>query len=73
MFDDRRDTIQLTSLVSKGTRAGEGRDAPNYAEKSIDLVPGDILFLYTDGLMEGMNAKGEMYGKKRSREVVEAG
>ena len=36
------------------------------------IAPNDILLLYTDGLMEGKNVAGEMYGKKRSRKVVEA-
>ena len=31
----------------------------------------DILFLYTDGLMEGKNRAGDMYGKKRTRKLVE--
>ena len=36
-----------------------------FEEKSILLDPGDILLLYTDGLTETSNSKGEMYGLER--------
>lgn len=36
-----------------------------YPESSIKLVPGDVVFLYTDGITEAMNDADEMYGKDR--------
>jgi sigma-B regulation protein RsbU (phosphoserine phosphatase) len=65
-------THRLNSLVSIGQRLGEAKDVPAFEEKKIQVAPGDVLFLYTDGLMEGKNTDGEMYGKKRTRKVVEA-
>lgn len=62
----------MKSLVSIGTRLGESRDVGEFEEKTIPIAPNDILLLYTDGLMEGKNVGGEMYGKKRSRKVTEA-
>jgi sigma-B regulation protein RsbU (phosphoserine phosphatase) len=37
----------------------------NFEEKTLQLDEGDILFMYTDGLVEAMNAKREQYGLDR--------
>jgi sigma-B regulation protein RsbU (phosphoserine phosphatase) len=42
-------------------------------EKEIILAPGDGLLLYTDGLVEGMNGSGEMFGKERLTDAVRLG
>ena len=39
-------------------------------EKSIQLIKGDVIFLYTDGLWEATNRAREEYGKKRIEDVV---
>jgi serine phosphatase RsbU (regulator of sigma subunit) len=62
----------LKSLTGYGQRLGEARDVPAYDEQSVEFGPDDILFLYTDGLIEGKNKAGEQYGKKRTRKMVEA-
>jgi len=36
-----------------------------YTEKEIRLEPGDVLFLYTDGITEAMNGKKELFGELR--------
>jgi sigma-B regulation protein RsbU (phosphoserine phosphatase) len=36
-----------------------------YEEKKLTLYDGDILFMYTDGLVEAMNAEREQYGLDR--------
>jgi sigma-B regulation protein RsbU (phosphoserine phosphatase) len=36
-----------------------------WAEGEIDLQPGDALLLYTDGVVEGQNARGELFGVER--------
>ncbi len=61
----------LKSLVAKGVRLGETRECVEFEEKTIEISPQDILFLYTDGLLEGKNLAGEMFGKKRMRQIVE--
>jgi len=37
----------------------------NYTESRIQLQPGEILLLYTDGVTEAMNAKREVYSEHR--------
>jgi serine phosphatase RsbU (regulator of sigma subunit) len=63
---------QLVSLTSDGPRVGETRDVAPYSEKTVDFSSGDILFMYTDGLTEGKNLQGDMFGKKRVRKNVES-
>lgn len=36
-----------------------------YQERTIHLEPGDSLFLYTDGISEAMNPRGELFGDER--------
>ena len=38
-------------------------DGVIYRESSIDLAPGDGLFLYTDGITEAMDAEGQLFGQ----------
>lgn len=40
-------------------------EGQTYAEATIDLVPGDQLILYTDGITEATNPGGEQYGVDR--------
>jgi sigma-B regulation protein RsbU (phosphoserine phosphatase) len=34
-------------------------------EKSIQLEPGDLVLMYTDGISEALNTAGNLYGEKR--------
>jgi len=47
---------------------------PHYAdlggEQTIDLAPGDVLVLYTDGFIEAMNPDQQCFGEDRFAEVV---
>ena len=45
-------------------------DDVNYEETRVDLEPGDKAVFYTDGIVEAMNEKEEMYGFERLLEVV---
>lgn len=64
--------FQLTSLMSKGQRLGEARDVDSFQEKTVLINSGDILVLYTDGIIEGTNIFREQFGKNKAREVVES-
>jgi serine phosphatase RsbU (regulator of sigma subunit) len=41
-----------------------------YEQIEMTLDPGDTVVLYTDGISEAMNAKGEVFGAKRMREAI---
>jgi sigma-B regulation protein RsbU (phosphoserine phosphatase) len=41
-----------------------------YEETKLQLESGDLLVFYTDGVVEAMNKKEEMYGFERFLEVV---
>ncbi len=44
-----------------------------WKSKTISLLPGDILLLYTDGVTEAENAQGEEFGQERLVEFAKAG
>ncbi|HRQ57158.1 MAG TPA: SpoIIE family protein phosphatase [Azoarcus taiwanensis] len=46
-------------------------DGMEYDSFETRLHPGDILFLYTDGVTEAMNRQDELYGERRLLEVLE--
>lgn len=72
LFKREGNTFRLKSLVAVGTRLGETPNLAASEEKSMPIAPGDILFLYTDGLVEGKNQKGDQFGKKRALKLVES-
>ncbi|MGA7626592.1 MAG: PP2C family protein-serine/threonine phosphatase [Candidatus Acidiferrales bacterium] len=37
----------------------------NYASATVQLQPGDLLFIFTDGVAEAVNEKGEEFGESR--------
>lgn len=44
-----------------------------YPQETYELVPGDVIVLYTDGINEAMNRKGQEYGMRRLRSVLVTG
>jgi serine phosphatase RsbU (regulator of sigma subunit) len=44
-----------------------------YEERSFHLAPGDRLYLYSDGLPEAMNSRGELFGDSRLLEAIGRG
>jgi sigma-B regulation protein RsbU (phosphoserine phosphatase) len=49
-----------------GLFAGHG-----YKEQRVSLTPGDLLFFFTDGLVETENERGEMFGAERVEAILE--
>ena len=52
------------TLETGGLILGVMPDAP-YQSATVKLKIGDILFMFTDGITEAMNANNEEYGEKR--------
>ncbi|HXG94177.1 MAG TPA: GAF domain-containing SpoIIE family protein phosphatase [Blastocatellia bacterium] len=47
-------------------------DDSRYSEAVVDFEPGDILVMYTDGVVEARNARGEDFGLRRLEQAVRA-
>ena len=45
-------------------------DFASYQEYRLTMAPGDMLFLYTDGVTEAMNEAEELYSEERLRETL---
>ena len=54
----------IDRLGNGGTVLGANKDEA-YAEGSVAFHPGDLLLLYTDGVIEQMSPAGEPYGEQR--------
>jgi len=59
-------------LVSPPDLVLAGMDDTRYHSNRIQLMPGDMLFLYTDGIVEAENAGGDFYGKERLKAFLDA-
>jgi sigma-B regulation protein RsbU (phosphoserine phosphatase) len=57
--------------AESGIPLGISRDA-NYATASCDIKPGQIIFMGTDGIWEARSAQGELFGKTRLQQVIQA-
>jgi serine phosphatase RsbU (regulator of sigma subunit) len=59
-------------IGTPGIWVGIGADVPPDAteERQYQLEPGDVLVLYTDGILEAKSASGELYGSDRLEQLV---
>jgi sigma-B regulation protein RsbU (phosphoserine phosphatase) len=55
----------LRSLTPVSGMALGAFDTAEYKTEHLQLAPGEILFLYTDGITEAMNMQRELYGEER--------
>jgi PAS domain S-box-containing protein len=62
----------LLSVAGPPLGAGLG-EMLGYPEKTIDLAPGEMLILTSDGLVEAMNPQGELLGFERTLDLIQAG
>ena len=60
-------------IPTPGIWVGIGTDIPEEAtaEREYRLEPGDVLLLYTDGILEAKDASGETYGTERLVRLLE--
>ena len=52
-------------LKARGGMVLAGMDGVKYKTNELCLLPGDTIFLYTDGVTEATNDKNELYGEER--------
>jgi len=64
-----REGAEPRPLIEGGTVLGLMKDSP-FEERSVLLAPGDLLVLYTDGITEAMDAKGNEFGEERLKELI---
>ncbi len=62
-------TVEMLALEATGTPVGMLEDA-RYAVAETRLAPGDKLLIFTDGVTEAQNSKGEFFGKKRVKQAA---
>ena len=66
----------MKTLAIRGKRLGfveesmEQGPSDYFKEKTTDFYPGDVLFVFSDGLVENTNPNEEMFGEKRLRDLL---
>ena len=63
---------EFGSLMIRGNRLGDDPTS-KYDAKTTELLAGDVVVWYTDGIVECENDKGDEYGEKRFRASVRRG
>lgn len=67
----RASTGAVDCTVSGGIALGMVADNSKIVKETpIDLSPGDVIVLYTDGITEARNMSGEMFGLNRLKDTV---
>ncbi|HWW84585.1 MAG TPA: GAF domain-containing SpoIIE family protein phosphatase [Vicinamibacterales bacterium] len=61
---------QITRLGSTGAPLGLLPPGLSYEETSVAIAPGDLVLLYSDGVVDAQNAAGEEFGDERLIEVM---
>src|SRR5690606_5498585 len=62
---------EFRRLRSTGLPLGVAPERPIHRGEDIDLLPGDILLLATDGAIEQHNEAWEMFGLQRLQDLIE--
>jgi len=63
------DTDNFEELGGRGLALGVNEEW-RYDDYAVDVMPGQIVVLPTDGIWEAQNKQGEMFGKNRFKEVI---
>jgi sigma-B regulation protein RsbU (phosphoserine phosphatase) len=45
-------------------------DMVRYDQRSVQLQPGDLVLLYTDGVTDALDAQGNEFGLERLRDII---
>ncbi len=68
---DARVVVPSGMVVGLGLPGGDGKFSELLEEHRLDLQPGDLVVLYTDGVSEAMNDHAELFGESRLRALIE--
>ncbi|MCL2128568.1 MAG: SpoIIE family protein phosphatase, partial [Treponema sp.] len=68
----KRDGQAPAFLVSSPDLVLAGMEDTRYHSRRILLKPNDLLFLYTDGVVEAADSGGVLYGRERLRDFLDA-
>jgi serine phosphatase RsbU (regulator of sigma subunit) len=66
----RQKEQRIETLDAEGLIFGIKKDI-SFEQKTTDLEPGDILFLYTDGIVEAENNNKDFFGIERLEKLLE--
>ena len=69
----RRASGAIEKVMGKGGRFLGLFDDATYCTHALRLEKGDALLLYTDGVTEAMNERGEQFGERRLRDELASG
>ncbi len=69
IYSARKDQWRYLETVERNYALGLMDDA-DYAQETIDLEDGDVIYLYTDGLTEALNEREELYGDDRLEQCL---
>lgn len=69
IYIQNRYTGDLSELTIRGRLIGISREE-NYRNQSVNLAKGDRIVLYTDGLIEERDSKGELLGEERFMDLI---
>ena len=64
---------EFTTLGATGFPLGVVEDAQYTLGEEIQMAPGDILLLCTDGIVESVDRQGQPFGEERLRQIIAAG
>ncbi len=67
-----KELVKITPLEKSGTLVGIFQESA-WTQETIELEPGEVLVLYTDGITEAQNEDGEFYGLERFYESLKGG
>lgn len=65
----RASQSDLTALTLTGVSLGIDEALP-YEQRSVTLAPGDSVLLYTDGVTDALDNRGQEFGEERLRRVI---